>query len=214
MLETQLERFGAVPISHGTLLSLLANYRRPNDKISLWLAQGALTPLKRGLYVVGQPWRRQSLCLPLIANQLYGPSCVSLEYALAWHGLIPEQVHEITSVCMARARMFKNSLGDFSYLRLPSTLYPIGVIQVIASDQVVFLIASPTKALCDTVLLTRGLRITGQSSMARFLFDDLRVDEHALASLDLSVVQAYAESGYKSQLMKGLYKTLKGLQCR
>lgn len=211
MLETQLEKFGAVPISHGNLLSLLADYRRPNDKIAHWLAQGALTPLKRGLYVVGNPWRRQPLCLPLIANHLYGPSCVSLDFALAWHGLIPERVHEITSVCMSRARIFKNFLGDFSYVRLPALLYPIGVTQVVASEQVVFLMASPAKALCDKVLLTRGLRIAGQSSMAQFLFDDLRVDEEAFASLDLNVVQAYAESGHKSQLMQALLKTLKSL---
>lgn len=91
---TQLDSFGAVPFSHGALLPSLKDYRRPNDKM-LW--QGVLVAIKRGLYVRGEPSRAP--CLPLVANRLYGPSCVSLDYALAWHGLIPERLHEITSVC-------------------------------------------------------------------------------------------------------------------
>ena len=94
---TQLDSFGAVPFSHGALLPSSKDYRRPNDKIAEWLRQGVLVAIKRGLYVRGEPSRAP--CLPLVANRLYGPSCVSLDYALAWHGLIPERLHEITSVC-------------------------------------------------------------------------------------------------------------------
>jgi hypothetical protein len=36
------------------------------------------------------------VCRPLVANHLYGPSCVSLDFALAGHGLIPEGVADVT----------------------------------------------------------------------------------------------------------------------
>jgi hypothetical protein len=37
---------------------VLAGYRRPNDKVSEWKRQGALEPLRRGLYLAGQPLRQ------------------------------------------------------------------------------------------------------------------------------------------------------------
>lgn len=154
MVEFRLASFGAVPFSHGALLSLLSDYARPNDKISQWLASGVLIALKRGLYVVGSPWRQQALCLPLIANRLYGPSCVSLDYALAWHGLIPERVVEITSVCTDRGRKVENSLGRFSYVAVPESLFSQGLTIETEGNQH-FWLASPTKAVCDKVLLTR-----------------------------------------------------------
>ena len=84
-----LRRFGAVPLARETLDEVLRPYRRPNDKVSEWLREGALQPLRRGLYVTGSPLRTTPICLPLVANHLYGPSYVSLDYALALHGMIP-----------------------------------------------------------------------------------------------------------------------------
>ena len=213
MQEFRLGEYSAAPISHGTLLPLLAEYRRPNDKIAEWLSQGVLVPLKRGLYVIGPNWRQMPLCLPLIANRLYGPSCVSLDYALSWHGLIPERVYEVTSVCLRRGRLFENPVGRFSYVTLPAALFPIGVQQQQAAQTQQFLIAGPTKALCDKVLLTRNLRITGRASMQRFLFEDLRIDEDELLSLgvDWPVINAYAGSGYKTRQMQALAQVLEKL---
>lgn len=212
MLEYQLARFGGVPVSHGALLPLLAGYQRPNDKIAEWLKQGVLIPLRRGLYVVGPAWRQEALCLLLVANRLYGPSCVSLDYALAWHGLIPERVHEVTSVCMRRSRLVVNALGRFSYTTMPRVLFPVGLQQELLSDQAAFIIATPEKALCDKVLLTRQLRATSRATMTRFLFDDLRMDDDALADMDLSIVKQYASAGHKARQMEALLRVLEGLR--
>lgn len=210
MLELRLSSFGAVPFSHGALLPLLSDYARPNDKISEWLASGTLIPLKRGLYVVGEPWRQDNLCLPLIANHLYGPSCVSLEYALAWHGLIPERVVEVTSVCTGRGRELENAVGRFSYTKVPQVIFPLGLtIEAVGNQH--FWLASPTKAICDTVLLTRHLKAFSQTSMQAFLFEDLRIDEELLRDFDSSVLDGYASSGYKPRQFKALRQTLEGL---
>ncbi|WP_322998772.1 hypothetical protein [Castellaniella sp.] len=212
MSEAQLASFARVPFSHDTLLSLLADYRRPNDKIADWLRQGVLVSLKRGLYVRGQDLSGNGLCLPLLANRLYGPSCVSLDYALAWHGLIPERVRELTSVCMRRSRVIDNDFGRFSYTRLPAGIYALGIEQVRESDRETFLIASPAKALCDKVLLTRYLRVTTRDGMRRFVLDDLRIDGEALLGLDLDVVRGYASSGHKPAQMAALLGMLEAMQ--
>lgn len=209
-LEAQLAGFGAVPFGHGALLPLLASYRRPNDKIAEWLRQGVLVPLKRGLYVVGPTWRQAPLSLPLVANHLYGPSCVSLDYALSWYGLIPERVHELTSVCMRRSRVFDNPLGRFSYTTLPERLFPVGIEQHMDAENQSFLMAGPTKALCDKVILTRNLTATSFAAMQRFLFEDLRLDEAALADmvLDDTVLAHYVNADYKRRQLEMLAKTL------
>lgn len=204
----ELEAFGVVPFSHGALTPLLAGYRRPNDKISEWLRSGDLVALKRGLYVLGSAWRKEPLTLPLVANHLYGLSCVSLDYALYWHGLIPERVHEVTSVTARRGRVFDNALGRFSYTTVPQTLFSVGVQQEQVSEQVSFLMAGPEKALCDKVLLTRNFRAQSVGAMRNFLLEDLRLDEAALGEPDFSVVRAYVESGHKSRQMAALMKVL------
>lgn len=206
MINPTLAHLGDVPFLHGALLPLLKDYRRPNDKIAEWLRQGVLVSVKKGMYVRGGIG--QAPCLPLVANHLYGPSCVSLDYALAWHGLIPERVHEVTSVCTGRGRVVDNVLGRFTYTRLPANLYPCGITQASASAQETFLIASPAKAICDKVMLTPRLRATSRAAMQRFLFDDLRIEADALQGLDLDVVRAYAEGGSKTAQLLALLNCL------
>ena len=41
------------PIPHHVLLSLLKEYKRPNDKINELIKERALTPIKKGLYIAG-----------------------------------------------------------------------------------------------------------------------------------------------------------------
>jgi hypothetical protein len=63
-----------------------------------------------------------------IANPLYGPSYISLEYALSYYGLIPERVESITSVTTKRSKKFITPLGSFSYEHIPLKAYPIGIV--------------------------------------------------------------------------------------
>ena len=66
-----LRGFGEVPLAREALDGVLRGYRRPNDKVSEWMREGALQPLRRRLYLVGQPLRGGPICLPLLANHLY-----------------------------------------------------------------------------------------------------------------------------------------------
>lgn len=211
-IDLQLQTFAGTPVTHGTLLSLLKNYQTPNNKISRWLAAGVLLPLKKGLYLVAPEIFGISCPLPLVANVLYGPSYVSLDYALSQHGLIPEKVFTITSVTTLRGKSFENCQGLFTYSRIPAELFAIGVQRIIATDKASYLLASPTKALCDKLLLTRNLRIYSQRSFNDFLRSDLRIDEPELATLELSIIENCLASGVKSGLLHYLFDLVEELQ--
>ena len=114
-------------------------------KIARMLCTGELVSLRRGLYT-----SHQNLDPRCLAGPIYGPSYVSLETALAWHGMIPEGVAEILSATPKRPAEFENDFGRFRYQTIPKAVYPIGIERVTDSD-LPFLIASPTKALVDRI---------------------------------------------------------------
>lgn len=114
-------------VNHGTLQAVLANYQAPNFKIHRWLREGCLLGLKKGLYAVVPQQQGQPVSLPLVANHLYGPSQVSLEFAMSHYGLIPEAVFAVTSVTIKRGRQFDTPLGCFSYQRVPADYYAMGI---------------------------------------------------------------------------------------
>ncbi|MFH0947679.1 MAG: hypothetical protein V1833_01595 [Elusimicrobiota bacterium] len=76
--------------------------------------RGFILQLKRGFYVFPDS-------LPpdvYVANKLYSPSYISLEFALSYHGVIPETVYEITSVTTKATRRFETLGKVFSYRKI------------------------------------------------------------------------------------------------
>jgi len=210
--ELQLKSFGNIPIMHQTLMSALKDYKTPNNKISRWLDEGVLLPVKRGLYVVSPELTDKPVERLLVANLLYGPSCVSLDYALWHHGLIPEKVLEVTSVTTRRSQTVETGIGRFSYQHLPNPLYPIGMESVAAEGGGYCLLATPAKALCDRLVLTRNLRVHSVKSIQRFLLDDLRFDADEAGMIDPEIIAAYSQSGHKTELLGHLYEAIKQWQ--
>jgi len=51
-LEHRLKALGSVPVTHGTLLSVIGNYLSPNDKIARMTDEGLLLRIRRGMYAV------------------------------------------------------------------------------------------------------------------------------------------------------------------
>lgn len=165
------------------LVACLSQYSKPRDKIHKLLSRGELIRIKKGLYTFGEPYRRGPLCRELLANLIYGPSYVSLDYALSYHGLIPERVEAVTSVTMGRSRDFNSPFGMFSYRRLSKSRYAVGAMLGQAGE-VSFLIASPEKALVDKVWKDKRFSGTTLSAFGPYLLEDLRIDPARLASLD------------------------------
>jgi len=203
-ISQELQELSEVPFSHSVLLPRLAAYRRPNDKISEWIADQSLIAIKRGFYVCNPSRMGQPLSLPLIANQLYGPSYVSLDYALSHYGLIPEAVHQITSVTTRRSKTYDTPLGRFSYERLALRAYPLGIISTRNEAGHYYLMASKEKALCDKLIRTSNLSIASPASLLSYLSQDLRLDTNQLADFDSALVRRIAAVGVKRRLLESL----------
>lgn len=146
---------------------LLRGVSDRRGKIARMLNSGELIALRRGLYA-----GRRDLDSHCLAGPIYGPSYLSFETALAWHGMIPEAVTEITSATIRRGNLFENDFGRFRYLRVPATVYPVGIQRITESD-LPFLIASPTKAICDRIAREAGFR--SMADVNRWL-EGMRID--------------------------------------
>lgn len=177
------------------LLSALADYSKPRDKITRLLAAGDIIRVKKGLYCFGEAFRRESISKEYLANLILGPSYVSLEYALSFHSLIPERVEAMTSVTTQRSRTFTTPLGHFSYHALSNTRYAVGA-YLETSGNVRFLMACPEKALADKVWIDKRFAGSRISEYETYLFDDLRIAPDRLSALDrarlFDVANAYA----------------------
>jgi hypothetical protein len=198
-------------VDHATLQSLLEQngYRYINDKIKYMKKKGLLISLKRGLYIYNSPFEKKLYSKEIVANNLLGPSYISFEYALYYHGLIPEKVVEITSATIKRSKTFKTEIGIFSYKHIDKKIYPLGI-EILSSSQGNFFIASPLKALCDTIYTSRATMLNSKKRMLAFLIDDLRIDLDELSDLDLKMLKEYAKVS-KSKKIEFLYKVLEGI---
>ena len=151
LLEKKLWHFPAPTVTESQLAQLLGGTADSySARINRAVAQGQLIRLKRGVFCFGKRLASRSLSFFEMAQFIYGPSYISFESALSYHGLIPEAVYMTTSACVLRNKKFENTLGRFSYNRLPTENFFIGVDYVEQGDNR-FLMASPWKALLDYI---------------------------------------------------------------
>jgi len=83
-----LRQYGNVPITANMLNNLLCSYKAPKMKIQAMVRNGSIIRIKKDMYVVSPEISGKPLSPELIANHLYGPSYVSLHYALNYYGII------------------------------------------------------------------------------------------------------------------------------
>jgi len=192
------------------LTSALADYSKPRDKITKLLQRGTVVRIRKGLYCFSEDFRKETLSREYIANLVYGPSYISLEYALSYHGLIPERVNTLTSVTTRRTREFDTPVGIFTYQMLTGARFSTGA-DLIQAGWVSFLMASPEKALIDKVRQDRRMGSLPVSDYKAYLLDDLRIDYERLAELDIPRMRVIA-SGYHSTKIDNLVCSLTGMR--
>lgn len=162
------------------LMDHLKDYASPRAKLTQMIKTGEIIKVRRGLYV----WPHSgSWSLMTLANKIYGPSYISFEYALSYHQMIPERVEMITCASRAKnkSKAYITPVGRFYYSSIPATVYPYGIMRQEVADGP-FLIATPEKALCDTLSKTTP-PVTSLKGLSILLYEDLRIDADALASL-------------------------------
>jgi len=201
MIEDLRRRIEGEEFDYQALLDSLKGYERPRDKITSLLRQGVIIRVKKGIYVFGPKHARRPFSREILANMIYGPSCVSLDYALHYHGLIPERVEAVTSVTSGRARRFTTPVGLFIYRQVPQAAYPVGIDQVQLEGGRSFLMAVPEKALADKIHDDRGTGIRNQGDMRRYLLQNLRIEAESLAKLRKETLSILA-GRYRSRKLR------------
>lgn len=180
-------------LDYQQLMSLLRGYAKPRDRVSALLADGSLVRVKKGLYVFGERYRRGPIRREVLANLIYGPSYVSLDYALSSYSMIPERVENVTSVTVAEKRRFNTPLGTFTYQPLSNARYAPGI-HWRGEGDIRFLMASREKALVDKVWTDKRFKPTELSDFEPYLTDDLRLDEECLQALDQEFIAVLADA--------------------
>ena len=200
-------QFGNVPISASVLETCFSGMVSPQKKIQALEKAGDLIRLKRGLYVVNPELSGKLICVQLCANHIYGPSYVSLHWALRWYGLIPERVFRLTSVTINPSKVFENTLGFFDYYKVNREYFAIGV-RSISEDNVSYLMASPEKALCDLILYDSYLPARSVKGLMQYLEEDIRFDMDELKGFDVEIIRECAEKGNKKLILNNLIKII------
>ena len=191
----------------------------PNRQFALLkraLKAGEVIRIHRGLYCLAPKYLRRKPDPLVLAQRIHGPSYISLETALSYHGWIPEAVYAITSASMDRSREFETPLGHFSFTRIPqkSLLHGSHSHRKDSGSESApglhagesFLMASPLKALADYVYAHR-LDWTSASPV----IESLRVDESSLAGINFEAFERLLDN-YSSRrvrrFLEGLRKDL------
>lgn len=177
--------------------------KSPNSRHSIIkraIREGLLIPLRRDLYLI---IKQQPVVDTFeLSSIIYGPSYLSFESALSFHGWIPEAVRTTTCATSRRSKGFETPIGFFSYVHIPITAFALGVGQHQQKDVTLF-IADPWKALADIIYArTRSWQSLNDLS------EDLRIDaEHF--TLSNTALLADLIANYPSNRVK---KTLHVLQ--
>jgi predicted transcriptional regulator of viral defense system len=185
---------------------LKETYVNVNDKIMKFVKNNELIRLKKGVYCFSKEYRDTPLDLISISVMLYAPSYVSFEYALSYHGMIPERVEEITCATIKNNKLFETQIGRFSYKKIPEKAYSLGIEWLYDEKFGGRFIASAEKALCDKIRYDKGIGTLTQKSMITYLKEDLRIDLDF--ELDNQLIEKIAKA-YKSKNLRTLAQVIR-----
>lgn len=191
------------------LCGVLRQYKKPRDKITKLLNSGAIIRIKKGVYILGDSYRKGPVSKEVLANMIYGPSYISLEYALSLYGMISERVETVTSITNKRKKIFNTPTGIFTYHYLNPKKYPVGITQLQIDSFRYVLIASKEKALSD--MLERETAFENMNDLAIYLHQNLRIDEDHLRTLDSKALDNIEQS-YKNNNIKLFSNYIKELR--
>lgn len=147
-----------------------------------WVRKGLLVKLRNGYYTFPE-FKNKSGFSFFLANRIYRPSYISLHTALAFYGMIPEAVIQITSVTSLKTAIFSNEFGEYSYKSVRSDLLFGYELKPLEGRSLLF--ATPEKALLDLLYLYPFYKTEVD-------FQELRLDEYFMHNiLNLSLFQEY-----------------------
>lgn len=172
------------------------------------LAKGEILDIRRGLYCLAPRYQKKPVSVYGLAQRVYGPSYISLETALSYHGWIPEAVYACTCVSSGRAKEFTTPLGLFSYKRVPQRTFYAGVERCVDPDGNTWFMAAPAKALADYVYVHRPGWTTVDEASA-----SLRIETDELTSTPPEQLDVLADN-YSNRRVRRFLQTWKEALCQ
>jgi len=121
------------------------------NNLTRWTKKGYLIRLRQGYFAFSEYKNKPDYSL-YFANRIYRPSYISLHTALAFYGMIPEAVVQITSVTSLKTASFINDFGDYSYNNIKESQM-FGYTLKSMADNRTIQFATPEKALLDLLYL-------------------------------------------------------------
>lgn len=118
-----------------------------------------------------------------IANILYQPSYLSLDYILYQHNLLTEIPKNFTSITRNKTTYFSNDFGNFFYHKIKEELF-IGF-EIIKKGDFTIYRATRAKALFDYLYLRKNILVDKRA------FDELRINLKNLRKADLKEINKY-----------------------
>ncbi|NTV30213.1 MAG: hypothetical protein HGA80_09055 [Candidatus Omnitrophica bacterium] len=142
----QVDKLPYIPSREAVRLS--ADPQVMKNQLARWEKKGLIVRLRKGMYLLNEQDRKVTPARTFLANQMYEPSYVSLEYALGLYGLIPERVDTVTSITTRKTAGFKNVWGTFVYQHVTPGAFGGFRMEQDAQGLTSF-IAEPEKAVVD-----------------------------------------------------------------
>lgn len=166
----------------------LQEYSNKNTKICREVKNGNLIKIINGLYETDPNVNGY-----LLAGSIYGPSYLSFDFALSYHGLIPEKVTAFTSATCEKKKKksYTNQFGTYLYRDVPTNVYPLGI-NVIKEGEYIYQIATPEKALCDKLYTLNPIK--NMKELENVLFNDLRIDYDEFIKLNINDIEILSNS--------------------
>ncbi len=148
-LERLIASVGLLPYFDLQTIAQLSDESRHTLRVQLsrWIKRGKIVSLRRGMYALGPGYRRRPVGAVVLANALHSPSYLSFQWALGFHGLIPDMVVTYTSATTRAPRTFQNDFGKFRYKHIKQEFF-FGY-EAIEVDHERAQVAVPEKALLD-----------------------------------------------------------------
>lgn len=161
-----------------------------------WQKKGYITKVVSNHYILGQKSLDDN-DLKIIANQIYQPSYVSLQSALAFYRFIPEAVFQITCITTRRNQNFDTQAGAFHYRKVKLNIF--WGYSVFKQSNGSFFMADPQKALLDYLYFLPYADQKNVLAEVRFNQEEL------LAVLDMEKLKTYLQLFQSRKLVKALF---------
>lgn len=193
-IKTKIGRIMALAekLPYFTLDDLLSIEKNKNYLKILFSRQeksGKIIRLKKGIYVSERyllsrlTHSEMDFYHEFLANILYPPSYLSLDYILYENNLLTEIPKNFTSITKNKTNSFSNKFGNFFYHKIKDELF-CGF-KIVKRGDFTILRASRAKALFDFLYLRKN------SLINKRVFEELRINLENLTKSDLKEIEKY-----------------------